>query len=64
MSDWPIENIPNADHLFMRVHKQYLKGHEVTPGAFQSREAGMSVEPAASTPAARRRQRSFSGSSR
>ena len=38
MSDrWPIEEIPDVDRLYMRVHRQWFKGSRVAPGFFQNR---------------------------
>jgi hypothetical protein len=38
MSDrWPVEAIPNADTLYVRVHRQWLRDGHVLPGCFQNR---------------------------
>jgi hypothetical protein len=34
---WPVEEIPDQDRLFMRVHRQWLKNGRVAPGFFQNR---------------------------
>lgn len=42
---WPIEEIPNRDALFMRVHDTWFKpGGAIAPGAFQKRDGGMSTD--------------------
>jgi hypothetical protein len=40
---WPIEEIPNADSVFMRAHRTYFKSGELAPGVFQAHDGGMSV---------------------
>lgn len=43
--DWPAEQIPNRDRLFMRVHKTWRKKDgSIAPGAFQNHSAGMSTD--------------------
>lgn len=37
---WPIENIPDSDHLFYRIHKNNIVDGEVVPGAFRERGEG------------------------
>ncbi|HKG24248.1 MAG TPA: hypothetical protein VKB09_01305 [Thermomicrobiales bacterium] len=38
MSDrWPVEDIPDTDTLYMRVHRQWLRDGNVLPGCFQNR---------------------------
>ncbi len=37
---WPIEQIPNEDLLFYRIHKSFVVDGEVVPGAFQERGEG------------------------
>lgn len=38
MSDrWPVEEIPDADRLYLRVHRQWLKKDRIAPGFFQNR---------------------------
>lgn len=44
MSSWPEESIPDADPLFMRVHKQWRRGDGVSPGAFKDHNSGMSTD--------------------
>lgn len=45
---WPIEEIPDADLLYYRIHKSFVVDVEVIPGAFQERgdgaERGMSTD--------------------
>jgi hypothetical protein len=41
--DWPVEEIPDPDVLFMRVHKSYAQAGELQPGAFRDHGGGMSV---------------------
>jgi hypothetical protein len=45
---WLVEQIPNEDRLFYRIHKSYVVDGEVVPGAFQERgegaERGMSTD--------------------
>jgi hypothetical protein len=46
MSDWPVEDIPDKDLLYFRVHETYqVPGTtEIRPGAFRDRGAGMSSD--------------------
>ena len=44
MSSWPEETIPDADHLFMRVHKMWKRDDGISPGAFQNHNSGMSTD--------------------
>lgn len=45
IKQWPIENIPNSAHLFMRVHKMWIQNDKiVSPGVFQNHENGMSTD--------------------
>jgi hypothetical protein len=38
MSDrWPVEEIPDDDTLYMRVHRQWMNDGSVLPGCFQNR---------------------------
>lgn len=38
MSDrWPVEEIPDTDTLYLRVHQQWLRDGQVLPGCFQNR---------------------------
>ena len=38
---WPIEkDIPDADLLFMRVHRNYIQNGQPTPGVFQNHGEG------------------------
>ena len=37
MSDrWPIEDIPDTDRLYMRVHRQWFKDERIAPGFFRN----------------------------
>ena len=40
---WPIEEIPDADPVFMRTHRMHFRDGELQPGVFQPRGQGMSV---------------------
>lgn len=43
--DWPAEQIPNRDRLFMRIHKNWRKGDgTVAIGAFKNHGEGMSTD--------------------
>jgi len=37
---WQIEQIPDADRLFYRIHKSFVVDGEIIPGAFQERGEG------------------------
>lgn len=41
---WEVENIPDGDFLFFRVHKSYVPDGELIPGVFQDRGGGMSTD--------------------
>lgn len=42
---FPIEDIPDADSVFMRAHKAYFRDGQLEPGVFTSKEGpGMSVD--------------------
>jgi len=42
---FPIEEIPDADSVFMRAHKTYFRDGELEPGVFSAKEGpGMSVD--------------------
>ena len=41
---WDVENIPDEDFVFMRVHKSFIKDGELIPGVFQDRGGGMSTD--------------------
>jgi len=41
---WPIEPIPDADNVFMRVHRMYFREGELQPGVFKQQGDGMSVD--------------------
>ena len=42
--EWPSEEIPDSDQLFMRVHEMWRRGESVSPGAFQNHNGAMSVD--------------------
>jgi hypothetical protein len=42
--DFPIENIPDADSVFMRAHKTYIRDGDLVPGVFREQDGGMSVD--------------------
>lgn len=41
--DWPKEEIPDRDALFMRVHRGYVDNGELQPGVFRDQGDGMST---------------------
>lgn len=45
--DWPVEFIPDGDHLYHRVHQTFIRLSEISPAAFMNRPKGsqyMSVD--------------------
>lgn len=40
---WPIEEIPDADSVFMRAHRNNFRDGELLPGVFRVHNTGMSV---------------------
>ena len=34
---WPVEDIPDTDRLYLRVHRQWFKDGRIAPGFFQNR---------------------------
>jgi hypothetical protein len=44
MSNWPKEEIPDQDSLFMRVHRNNAPDGELAPGAFRDIGRGMSTD--------------------
>ena len=40
---WPVEEIPNADSVYMRAHRMYFRSGGLAVGVFQAHEGGMSV---------------------
>lgn len=45
MSDWETENIPDSDHLFMRVHTwTFARDGILSAGAFKNHGGGMSTD--------------------
>ena len=43
-NEWPVEDIPGGDHLYMRAHKQFLREGRLKPGAFRDHGGGMSTD--------------------
>lgn len=41
--DWPKENIPDEDALFMRVHRSLVPHGELQPNVFRNHGGGMST---------------------
>ena len=41
---WPVEDIPDDDRLYMRVHHVNIVDGEPTPGAFKDHDGGMSTD--------------------
>lgn len=41
---WPIEDIPNADKVFMRVHVNHLDRESIIPGVFRDHNGDMSTD--------------------
>lgn len=41
---FPVEEIPDADSVFMRAHETYCRDGEVMPGVFTAKNGGMSVD--------------------
>ena len=45
MPDWQAEDIPDRDHLFMRVHiRTFARGGILSAGAFKNHGRGMSTD--------------------
>lgn len=42
--EWPSEEIPDSDQLFMRVHETWFRDGSIIPKAFQNRNGAMSVD--------------------
>lgn len=42
--DFPAEFIPDADQVFMRAHRNFLRNGAITPSVFRAQGEGMSVE--------------------
>jgi len=42
--DWPVEDIPDADFLYYRIHKLVARDGKPNPGAFRDRGRGMSTD--------------------
>lgn len=40
---WPIEEIPDADSVFMRARQEHIRDGELLPGVFKAQGDGMSV---------------------
>ena len=41
---YPIEEIPDKDHVFYRIHIENIRDNTIIPGAFRQRDDGMSVD--------------------
>jgi hypothetical protein len=41
---FPVEEIPDADSVFMRAHKDYIRDGDLVPGVFREQDGGMSVD--------------------
>jgi hypothetical protein len=41
---WPKEDIPDNASVFMRIHKNFIVGGDVTPNTFRDQGPGMSVD--------------------
>ena len=41
---FPIENIPDADSVFMRAHRGYIRDGDIMTGVFKEQDGGMSVD--------------------
>lgn len=41
---WPVEEIPDVDGLYMRVHRNHVRDGEPIPGAFRDIGGGMSTD--------------------
>lgn len=44
INHWPREDIPDADQLFMRVHREHARDGELAPGVFHDVGRGMSTD--------------------
>ncbi|MEX2411974.1 MAG: hypothetical protein WD607_11535 [Candidatus Paceibacterota bacterium] len=44
MADFEVEEIPDEDSLYMRVHKNWIRDGELNPGTFRNNEGGMSTD--------------------
>jgi hypothetical protein len=41
---WPVEQIPNTDTLYMRVHRSFVTDGDFDMGVFRDQDGGMSTE--------------------
>ena len=41
---FPVEVIPDADSVFMRAHKDYIRDGDLVPGVFREQDGSMSVD--------------------
>lgn len=41
---WPVEQIPDRDFVYMRVHSKFFHDDELQPGVFRNHDGGMSVD--------------------
>lgn len=44
MTDWPSEEIPDDNRLFMRVHERWRDDSGIAPAAFRNHNDGMSTD--------------------
>jgi len=44
LAGWPIEEIPDQDRLFMRVHRIFVSQGKLAPGVFRDHGGGMSTD--------------------
>ena len=42
--DWPVEEIPDGDTLFMRMHKDHFRNGKIQAGVFRAQGGGMSTD--------------------
>lgn len=42
--NWPVEDIPDEDGLYMRAHKKFFPQNILQPGVFREHDGGMSVD--------------------
>ena len=42
--DWPQEQIPDRDDMFMRAHWMFFRARHLQPGVFRSHDGGMSAD--------------------
>lgn len=42
--DWPVEDVPDSDDVFMRAHRDFFRNKKLQPGVFRPHDGGMSVD--------------------